>query len=565
VADGDRLLTRLTGHDTAPDVVAWRDAAAISEEGFRGRVAAWMMVFRRSPAGAVGLFHSDGVEFAAALFGAWQAGRTVYLPGDNLPATSRHLERRVAMFAGEWGPHGDALVPADGAGNGPFERLAGDATGVVVFTSGSTGEPQAIPKRLAQLAAEVETLDQTFGADMGDADMVATVSHQHIYGLLYKILWPIATGRSFVAHSIVVPEQLAAALGRRRATLISSPALLKRLPDTVDWSAARRELRAVFSSGGPLSADAARLSEQLLGRTPIEVLGSSETGGIASRRQWQGTDTPWTPLPGVRVRREAGCLAVQSSHLPDEQWFTTADRIELVGAETFALAGRVDRIAKIEGERVSLVAIERALVASPWVREAKVFPLAADREQLGAVVVLTAAGHRALDADGKPCVARTLRELLADSTERVALPRRWRFVPELPTDAQGKTSHAMLAALFESRATEMPDADVISRSAAQLELDLHVPPDLVYFDGHFDGAPVLPGVTQIDWAIRYGREYLHVEGAFVRLEAIKFHRLIHPGATVRLRLDWRAAIASLRFTIDSDAGRHASGRVVFSH
>jgi 3-hydroxymyristoyl/3-hydroxydecanoyl-(acyl carrier protein) dehydratase len=211
------------------------------------------------------------------------------------------------------------------------------------------------------------------------------------------------------------------------------------------------------------------------------------------------------------------------------------------------------------------VAIERALVASPWVREAKVFPLAADREQLGAVVVLTAAGHRALDADGKPCVARTLRELLADSTERVALPRRWRFVPELPTDAQGKTSHAMLAALFESRATEMPDADVISRSAAQLELDLHVPPDLVYFDGHFDGAPVLPGVTQIDWAIRYGREYLHVEGAFVRLEAIKFHRLIHPGATVRLRLDWRAAIASLRFTIDSDAGRHASGRVVFSH
>jgi 3-hydroxymyristoyl/3-hydroxydecanoyl-(acyl carrier protein) dehydratase len=566
VADGHRLLTRLTDDGAAQNVVAWRDAAAIGEAVFRGRVAAWMMAFRTQAAGAVGLFHSDGVEFAAALFGAWQAGRTIYLPGDNLPGTARQLEGRVAMFAGEWGAHGDALVPGEGAtGHGPFERLAPDAMGVVVFTSGSTGEPQAIPKRLAQLAAEVETLDRTFGADIGDADMVATVSHQHIYGLLFKILWPMATGRSFVAHSIVVPEQLAAALRARRTTLISSPALLKRLPGTVDWSVARRELRAVFSSGGPLSPDGARLAEQLLGRTPIEVLGSSETGGIAWRRQWRGTDTPWTPLPGVRVRQEAGCLAVQSAHLPNEAWFTTADRIELVGADTFLLAGRADRIAKIEGERVSLVAIERALVASPWVREAKALPLAADREQLGAVVVLTAAGHRALDTDGKLHVVRTLRDLLADGTERVALPRRWRFVPELPTDAQGKTSQASLAALFESRATDVPDADVISQSEVHLELRLRIPPDLVYFDGHFDEVPVLPGVTQIDWAIRYGREYLHVEGAFVGLEAIKFHQLIHPGATVRLRLDWRVAAASLRFAIDSDAGRHASGRVVFSH
>jgi len=565
MAERTRLLTRLTGRAIVGHPVAWQGTTAIGEQAFRARVTAWMTAFRQSAPGAATLFHSDGVEFAAALLGAWHADRTVYLPGDNLPTTCHQLDARVTIFAGEWASDRSPLAASGGSADSAFRPLAADFTGVIVFTSGSTGEPQAIAKRLAQLAAEVDTLERTFAADMGDADVVvATVSHQHIYGLLYKILWPLAAGRSFLAHSVAVPEALAAALAGRRAALIASPALLKRLPETLDWSAARHGLRAVFSSGGPLSPDAARLSERLLGRTPIEVLGSSETGGIASRRQSPATDVPWTPLPGVRVRPEAGRLCVQSPHLGDDQWFTTADLVEFVAPDAFSLGHRADRIAKIEGERMSLVAIERALIASPWVSDARVFPLAAFREQLAAVVTVTATGHHALEEDGKAAVTRALRALLAKSIERVALPRRWRFVHELPVDSQGKTSHAVLAALFDTRATAMPEARVISKSTARLMLDLRIPRDLVYFDGHFDDTPVLPGVVQIQWAIVYGREHLGVTGAFVRLEAIKFHRLIRPGSAVRLQLEWRVANSSLVFVVDSAGGTHASGRVVFA-
>ncbi len=122
------------------------------------------------------------MEFAAALLGAWQSGRTVYLAADDLPETRRRLAPHVASFLGEWSNDPEALAAAEDSGSGAFAALDAGFPGLIVFTSGSTGDAQAIPKRLAQLAHEVETLERTFGAEIGDADIVATVSHQHIYG-----------------------------------------------------------------------------------------------------------------------------------------------------------------------------------------------------------------------------------------------------------------------------------------------------------------------------------------------------------------------------------------------
>jgi 3-hydroxymyristoyl/3-hydroxydecanoyl-(acyl carrier protein) dehydratase len=313
-----------------------------------------------------------------------------------------------------------------------------------------------------------------------------------------------------------------------------------------------------------LPASAALATERLLGMTPIEVLGSSETGGVATRRQRAGADAVWTAFPGIAVRVENGRLAVRSAYLPNDDWFITADLAELASDGTFRLGARADRIAKIEGKRVSLEGIERALAGSPWVSGARVIALNAPREQLAAVVVLSDEGAAALARDGKAALTHAFRALLADGTERVAIPRRWRFVEELPMDSQGKTTTAALAALFTDPLQVLPEASLTSRTSADAQLELRIASELAYFEGHFHGAPVLPGVAQIQWAIHFARAQFGVGDGFTRLEAIKFQRPIRPGTVVRLSLQWRAELASLAFVYESDTGRHSSGRIIFA-
>ena len=85
---------------------------------------------------------------------------------------------------------------------------------------------------------------------------------------------------------------------------VASPALLKRMGDNLDWPALR-QVRRVFSSGGPLPAEAAQLLRERLGQWPTEIYGSSETGGIAWRRNSTGFRRKRRMPSPVRGRKEA--------------------------------------------------------------------------------------------------------------------------------------------------------------------------------------------------------------------------------------------------------------------
>ena len=554
--------------------VGWRAGRAVDNAEFIARMWRWHDLLRAQAGSRFALYLEDSIEFGAALLGAWQAGKTVWLSADTLEASCAALRASVDGFLGEFPAAYAPLRPSEDAADAQARdavALDGGFPALVVFTSGSTGAAQAIPKKLSQLASETVTLQALFGERAGDAAVLATVSHQHIYGLLFKVLWPLSAGRAIHAASISYPEQLAAALIAAPCVLVASPAHLKRLPEHLDWSGAGANLRAVFSSGGPLALETAQASGKLLGSVPVEVYGSSETGGVAWRQRVAGSDESWLAMPGVdwRVATDVRQLEVRSAHLADDRWLQLADRATAANGGRFLLLGRSDRIVKIEEKRISLDAIEAALVASKLAVEARVVlcnPVQGERQKLAAFVIPSAEGRALLADGGKQALNQRLRAALAGTVEAVALPRRWRYLDQMPVNAQGKTTLAALLALLDDTPVEAPRLPHLRELELALQrvlLEVTAPANLLYFQGHFEVAPILPGVAQVEWAIQFGRRYFTLPASFRGINALKFQHVIRPDMAVQLELVHDTQKNSLNFRYLSDAGQHASGRIQF--
>ena len=576
-------LANIAAQRTADFVVGWRDGKVVRNDEFLLRVNAWRALLQRTAGQNFALYIEDSIEFAAALLGAWQAGKTIWLTSDTLAASCSALAQSVDGFLGEFSNEWQALQAskADEVSATDYVAMDADFSALVVHTSGTTGTAQAIPKRLSQLSNEVSTLEAVFGSRLADAEIVATVSHQHIYGLLFKVLWPLTVGRAIHARSQNFPEELVRLLATRPCVLIASPAHLKRLPDHLAWSAVAQHLRAVFSSGGPLPEDVAQATGTLLGQIPIEVYGSSETGGIAWRQRSNSAenvvDESWLPFPKLEWRvattksadeseNEASenLLEIRSPNLVDEGWLRLADCVQAHGDNRFLLTGRSDRIVKIEEKRISLTAIEALLAASACVSDVRVLLCddVGQRQRLAAFIVLSEQGKSLLGVEGKLAMNGYLKNLLVDAIEPVALPRRWRYLEQMPLNVQGKTTHAMLRALLDGR-PRVPHSRILENDLQRVALEIIVPQDLLYFDGHFTEAPILPGVVQLDWAISKGREYFDLPPRFHAVNALKFQRVIGPDHPITLELIHDVQKGSLNFRYFSAAGQHASGRILF--
>lgn len=554
-------LSLLAADDGAALDVACSPAGNISRAEFIGRVNDWQCFFQDLPGDKFALSLEDAAELAAALIGAWHAKKLIALPGDKLPSTLKQLSALVDASVGELASA--IAAPAKGFSVAPVPRVELDAQtpALIIFTSGSTGEPCAIEKKIGQLDSELRALESCFGQSIGESLIYGTVSHQHIYGLLFRVLWPLATGRIFYTQRLEYPEQIALQLTAKPSVLIASPAHLKRLPENIDWKGLRQQLKAVFSSGGPLSAESADNVTQLWHHRPIEVFGSSETGGIAWRQSENGS-TSWQPLPGVEWRLSDEHLQIRSPHLSSDAWFVTQDRAALRDGNKFELLGRSDRIIKLEERRISLTSIENSLGENESVQESRLLVLAGQRDRLAAVVVLNAEGNKKLHAYGKLAFVNMLRKTLETSVDPIAIPRHWRFLDAMPVDSQGKTSQRVLAELFR---LSLPPGKILRKSDDSAQLQLQIKKDLLVFDGHFSQhAAVVPGVALIDWAIKNGRELFSMPPRFLRIEALKFQQVIRPDTDVNLDIQWNAAKGVLMFRYESTLGVHANGRILFS-
>lgn len=500
----------------------------------------------------------DAAELAVALLGAWRAGVTVLLPADLQSASRARLQDQAELWLTD--REGDIRLdelfaePLDGA------ALDLDQCRLVLCTSGSSGEPKLIDKRLRQLANETQILEAQWGAELGEACIIGSVVAQHIYGLLFRVLWPLCAGRVFLRRALPFPEDIQlASRAQAQFCWVASPALLKRMGDNLDWPALR-SVRRVFSSGGPLPAEAATRLQQHLGQAPTEIYGSSETGGIA----WRQGGTLWQPFAGVELGQdEQAALRIASPCLPSGHVEQTADAARIEADGRFELLGRLDRIVKLEEKRISLPMLEKALGEHPFVSEARFAVIEESRAYLAALVALSDDGLHALRNGGRRTLTDTLRKHLAAHCEALALPRRWRLVRQLPCNAQGKLPQAQLDALLQAPRTLQPERLGVTGSDGEWQLELEIPADLAHFSGHFPQTPVLPGVVQIDWAMSLARELIAtLPPCFRGMEVLKFQQLARPGDRLQLTLRFDQERSKLHFTYRNGEAACSSGRIL---
>jgi len=509
--------------------VSWRGAEVLTWGRFRADVAASAAAFAGCRRGA--LVCGDSYRFAVGLFALLAAGARVVVPANLQPGT-------LAALAGAF----DRLVDDDALAPAGADAWHCPVAGVVEFhTSGSTGPAKTVERTLAQLEGEVAALQARFGEAAAGGAAVATVPHRHVYGLAFKLLWPLASGRPFAAATHDLWEGLLSDLPAG-AVVVSSPAHLTRLGGLAPLPPDSRP-RMVLSAGAPLPPDAALEAWRIFGVPPTEIYGSTETGAVATRR----LDEPWRPLPGNRLTvTGTGGLELVSPYVLDGRRVEMADRAEPAEGGGFRLLGRLDRVAKIEGKRIDLAEVEDHLRALDDVDDAAILVLAEDRHVLAAVVRPSAPGWAELGRLGRFHFGRRLRRALAATQEPAGLPRRWRFVERMPVDSMGKRPAALLAALF-AEARRLPRVLATRRGCGTAECDLAIDADLMWFHGHFPGTPILPGVVQIDWALHFARACLGLALDTAPVFRVKFKAVIVPGDVVTLALDHDRARGRLSF------------------
>jgi acyl-CoA synthetase (AMP-forming)/AMP-acid ligase II len=323
-------LTRLPmAERSAGRPIAYRGDRELSWAEFRGHINGLSAELRRCPETSWALCCEDAFYFLCGFFAALASGKRLIIPPNFQPGTLASLVGEAEGWIADRNDRAADMpglcVAVESLGTEAYtEPRIADAAVIDLYTSGTTGVPKRVRKHPHQLFAEVEVLEKLWGGQIAALPVVATVPHYHIYGLLFRLLWPLHAGRPFDVHPCSGPDELLRRLKVfGRVAIVSSPAQLTRWPELMDLSMLRAHAAVIFSSGGPLPANAAEDYGRALGRAPIEVYGSSETGGVGWRVQTGDMDSQtWIPSPGVEVRVGADqTLQVRSPFVGGDDWF----------------------------------------------------------------------------------------------------------------------------------------------------------------------------------------------------------------------------------------------------
>ncbi len=111
-----------------------------------------------------------------------------------------------------------------------------------------------------------------------------------------------------------------------------------------------------------------------------------------------------------------------------------------------------------------------------------------------------------------------------------------------------------------------PPSLVESRTAGQLAWRFDVPRESPFFEGHFPGHPILPGVVTLGWMVAAAERFAGATGERTTLlHNVKFQVVLLPGQSeVELTVLPQGTAGRLLARVVSPAGVHASAVIEFS-
>ena len=346
----------------------------------------------------------------------------------------------------------------------PVEAMDPEDPALIVFTSGTTGEPRGVVHGYRYLLGQRGQAEHWFGARKGQLAWCTTAtgwskSARNVF------LAPWLTGASAVIHDgrFDPAERLDFVEALSVNVLCQAPTEYRMIAKR---TAPRKlpKLRRMVSAGEPLEAETIATWRAATGLEAADGYGQTETGhisgnhlGVPVREGSMGK-----PLPGLDVRLigpdgagvtppGAGELQLRAASSPtffsryldgerfEGEWWPTGDLVRADEDGYLYFEGRDDDIILSSGYRIGPFEVESALLSHPAVAEAAA--VAAPDPERGAVVraIVVPNGREPSEE-----LARELQEHCKRETAPYKFPRIVEFAAELPKTSSGKVKRAQL-------------------------------------------------------------------------------------------------------------------------
>jgi malonyl-CoA/methylmalonyl-CoA synthetase len=421
-----------------------------------GAIGGFQAALRARGVGAgdrVALDVPRGPDLLPAHVAALALGAAVVPINPALTADERRRVTERADLSGLLGPHDPAGPP----GAPELAAREAQAPGLLIFTSGTTGEPKGVPLSEAALEANLADLATVWGITEADRLLHALPAH-HVHGLVLALYGSLRAGAHVTLLERFDAELTLAALARERCTLFMGvPTMFHRMVGA-ETRVDLPDMRLFVSGSAPLAAEDFAGFERRFGQAPLERYGLTETL-IVSSNPLVGERRPGAvgfPLPHAEVRlAEDGEIEVRGPAVmrgywraPDETraamrdgFFCTGDLGRFDEDGYLIVSGRKKELILVGGSNVAPGEVERALAGDPAVEELAAAGVPdADRGERVALFIVLRAGEDPAKAETR------LRNTAERALARYKRPAEYHFLSALPRNAMGKLDRRALSA-----------------------------------------------------------------------------------------------------------------------